>query len=131
MHLARHASYQACAAQPCVHDWAPCSAAGCRCGACGAPALVAFAGSCQFKGLLNADRWGRDKVAAVAVGRQELLPEGWPLPASSQVWVLPSTSGACPLSNEAREGPWARLAQELAQQPWPRHQAACPLAGST
>jgi TDG/mug DNA glycosylase family protein len=89
---------------------------------------VAFAGSRQFKGLLNVGRRGKGRVAKVELGRQQLLPAGWPLPASSQVWVLPSTSGACPLSNEAREAPWAELAGELARHGWPRvaGAAACP-----
>ena len=84
---------------------------------------VAFAGSRQFKGLHNADRAGRAKVPTVQPGRQQLLPSGWPLPTACQVWVLPSTSGACPMSNEAREGPWLRLGEELRRHEWPRSAA--------
>ncbi|KAL4428494.1 hypothetical protein ABPG75_002583 [Micractinium tetrahymenae] len=56
----------------------------------------------------------------VATGRQWVLPEGWPLPLSTEVWVMTSTSGAAPMTREARYAPWQALAQRLRQEPWPR-----------
>ena len=46
--------------------------------------------------------------------------QGWPLPSSSAVWVMPSTSGAAPMTSEARLGPWRELSQSLERIPWPR-----------
>ena len=46
--------------------------------------------------------------------------QGWPLPGSTAVWVLPSTSGAAPMTVEERVGPYRQLAEELQQVPWPR-----------
>jgi hypothetical protein len=35
-----------------------------------------------------------------------LLLQGWPLPRSTAVWVLTSTSGASPMTNAARTAPY-------------------------
>ncbi|KAF6266407.1 hypothetical protein COO60DRAFT_1697378 [Scenedesmus sp. NREL 46B-D3] len=106
---------------------------GCRCGRCGAPALVAFTGKRHYLELLNIDdagqqRKGKARIAsaAVALGPQppQQLPPGWPLPAGEcEVWVLTSTSGAAPMSNEDRERPYRQLARRLAEVPWPRSAA--------
>lgn len=103
--------------------------AGCKCGRCGAPALVAFTGKRQYLELLNIDasgrlRRGKDKVASAAVqlGKQppDMLAPGWPLPADrTEVWVMTSTSGAAPMSNADRERPYRQLSERLAQIPWP------------
>lgn len=104
--------------------------AGCTCGMCGAPALVAFTGKRQFLELLNIDaagqlRKGKAKVvsSAVQLGKQpaDMLPPGWPLPVDrTEVWVLTSTSGAAPMSTADRERPYRQLAEKLAEIPWPR-----------
>ncbi|KAG2499959.1 hypothetical protein HYH03_002244 [Edaphochlamys debaryana] len=95
---------------------------GCTCpgGACGAPSLVAFSGKRQFLELLNVGRSGRGRVKSVEYGPQTLLPTGWPLPRSTEVWVCSSTSGAAALSREAREEPYRRVAERLGAVPWPR-----------
>jgi TDG/mug DNA glycosylase family protein len=90
---------------------------------------VAFAGKRQFLELVNVGKRGKARAASVATGRQQRLPEGWPLPASSEVWVCSSTSGASALTKQQREGPWLELAARLAAEPWPRAVACCPGAG--
>lgn len=145
-----------------VHDLHACGCAGCVCGRCGAPSIVAFSGKRQFVELLNVGRGGRAagkggggggrgrsgaggrgsggsgggeqtgrgggnaKVASpsVPIGPQQpgtvALAMGWPLPASTEVWVLTSTSGAAAMRLEEREAPYAALARRLQQVPWPR-----------
>ncbi|MEW5317321.1 MAG: hypothetical protein WDW38_008631 [Sanguina aurantia] len=103
--------------------------AGCTCGACGAPCLVAFAGKRQYVELMNVGRRGR-KVLTVPTGRQAALPPGWPLsPTATQVHVLPSSSGASALSTAQRYDPWQQLGQQFQQLPWPRT-IACPAASN-
>eukprot|EP00198_Chlamydomonas_reinhardtii_P014066 XP_001703403.1 predicted protein [Chlamydomonas reinhardtii] len=93
---------------------------GCRCGLCGAPRLVAFTGKRQYLELMNVGAGpARNKVKTVEFGRQAALPPGWPLPPSTEVWVCTSTSGAAPMTREAREQPYVQLAERLAQLPWP------------
>lgn len=58
--------------------------------------------------------------ASVATGRQWVLPQGWPLPPSTEVWVMPSTSGAAAMTKEQRVGPWRQLAERLQREAWPR-----------
>lgn len=108
---------------------------GCKCGYCGAPALIAFTGKRQFLELCNIDpagqlRRGKSKVlsSAVQLGKQppDVLPPGWALPTDrTEVWVLTSTSGAAPMSNADRERPYQQLAERLAQVPWPRDDIPC------
>ena len=38
---------------------------------------------------------------------------------------MPSTSGAAPMTTEARLGPWKELSEQLQEVHWPRH-IACP-----
>mmetsp|Transcript_15363 Transcript_15363/g.46373 ORF Transcript_15363/g.46373 Transcript_15363/m.46373 type:complete len:342 (+) Transcript_15363:122-1147(+) len=87
---------------------------GCTCGACGAPAIVAFTGKRQFMELLNAGKTGRAKHKTVPLGPTDLRPEGWPLPGSTEVWVLTTTSGAAPMTVAERTAPYQRLADRLA-----------------
>ncbi len=49
-----------------------------------------------------------------------LCLQGWPLPASTDVWVMTSTSGASPMTNEQRFATWQALAEHLEGLPWPR-----------
>ncbi|PSC69966.1 uracil-dna glycosylase superfamily [Micractinium conductrix] len=156
---------------------------GCSCGACGAPAVVAFSGKRQFTELFqlppgskgskgrnsgssgsaaassaaaaasvaaaaaaepgggggaeaplptggssSSDCGGKAaevalqarRPSSVSTGRQWVLPDGWPLPLSTEVWVMTSTSGAAPMTREARLAPWQALADRLAQDAWPR-----------
>ncbi|WIA35650.1 hypothetical protein OEZ86_004062 [Tetradesmus obliquus] len=119
-----------------AHMKAASDSIGCSCGRCGAPRLVAFTGKRHYLELLNLDasgqqRRGKDRVASAAVKLglqpQQQLPPGWPLPADkTEVWVLTSTSGAAPMSNQAREAPYRQLAQRLAQLPWPRSDIQLP-----
>lgn len=46
--------------------------------------------------------------------------QGWPFPASTEVWVLPSTSGAAPMATADRMGPWQELSDRVEQIEWPR-----------
>lgn len=72
-------------------------------------------------------RLQRQRPAEIPIGRQEVLPEGWPLPLdATEVWVMPSTSGAAAMTREQRVGPWRQLAERLQREPWPRGSvAAC------
>lgn len=54
-----------------------------------------------------------------------LTLQGWPFPGSTQVWVLPSTSGAAPMTREERVGPYKQLAQEIARIKWPVDMPSC------
>lgn len=45
--------------------------------------------------------------------------QGWPFPESTEVWVLPSTSGAAPMATEERIGPWQELSDRLRLVEWP------------
>ena len=121
------------------------SSIGCSCGVCGAPAVIAFAGKRQFaelfsspdddpmhthtsqsnNGTLKRKRRAKQKAHKdrITFGKQSTLPPGWPLPTNwkgTEVWVLPSTSGAAPMSREERYGPWEALAQRLSALPWPQ-----------
>jgi TDG/mug DNA glycosylase family protein len=65
------------------------------------------------------------RPATIPLGRQSVLPQGWPLPVdTSEVWVMTSTSGAAAMTKEARYAPWKALAERLAQEPWPLHRKA-------
>eukprot|EP00955_Chlamydomonas_euryale_P068446 360121-Chlamydomonas_euryale.AAC.24 len=78
-----------------------------------------FLHSVELFSCLNGGR-GSGRRRPVEFGRQSELPPGWPLPPSTEVWVCPSTSGAAPMSNQAREAPYQALAQRVLQEPWPR-----------
>ena len=52
--------------------------------------------------------------------------QGWPFPDSTEVWVLPSTSGAAPMTTAERFGTWQALAARLQEVPWPRRAACAP-----
>lgn len=90
---------------------------GCTCGSCGAPAVVAFAGKRQFMELLNAGKTGRSKTKSVPFGITDLRPQGWPLPEETEVWILPSTSGAAPMTVADRKQPYQDLSDRLASLP--------------
>lgn len=61
------------------------------------------------------------KVTTVPLGPQSVRPPGWPLPDTTEVWVLTSTSGASALTNAAREAPYIALSQRLSDISWPRN----------
>lgn len=93
----------------------------CTCGKCGAPSLVCFAGKRQWMELLNTGKKGKEKVTRIEGGMQAgKRPEGWPFPSTTEVWVLPSTSGAAPMTVEERIAPYREVAQELSKIAWPR-----------
>lgn len=118
------------------------SSIGCSCGVCGAPAVIAFAGKRQFVELFSSPDDDHTPTSAsskgthkrkrntkpskarkdtITFGKQSALPPGWPLPTKgTEVWVLPSTSGAAPMSRKQRYGPWEALAQRLSGLPWPQ-----------
>lgn len=48
---------------------------------------------------------------------QTLTAQGWPLPATTEVWVLTSTSGAAPMTVEQRMRPYQQLADRLSDLP--------------
>ena len=39
--------------------------------------------------------------------------QGWPFSEATEVWIMPSTSGAAPMTNEQRFGPWRTLKARL------------------
>jgi len=97
------------------------SAIGCTCGRCGAPSMVCFAGKRQWMELLNLGKKGKEKLTRVDGGKQTTIrPAGWPFPSTTEVWVLPSTSGAAPMTVEERVSPYREVAEVLARIPWPR-----------
>lgn len=98
---------------------------GCRCGSCGAPAIVAFTGKRQFMELLNAGKAGKAKIKSVPLGITELRPQDWPFPEATEVWVLTSTSGAAPMTVEQRKRPYQQLAERLASLPLGSRQTPC------
>jgi thymine-DNA glycosylase len=60
------------------------------------------------------------RPTSIPLGRQSVLPLGWPLPLNStEVWVMTSTSGAAAMTKEARYGVWMKLAERLEKEPWP------------
>lgn len=63
----------------------------------------------------------------IPIGRQVVLPLGWPLPLDkTEVWVMTSTSGAAAMTKEARYAPWKALSERLENVPWPlNRQASC------
>ena len=65
-----------------------------------------------------------NRLPPVELGLQTVLPQGWPLPPSTQVWVVATTSGAAGLTNEAREQSWRAMWQEVGREPWPRRVVA-------
>jgi len=79
-----------------------------------APALVAFTGKRQWAELFQPPLSGFDH------GAQSSRPPGWPLPAETEVWVLPSSSGRAVMSAEARQAPYVALGLRTAELPWPR-----------
>ena len=91
------------------------AAVGPHCAADFAPRVVAFAGKRQWGALFQ------PPLPRVPSGLQapESRPPGWPLPASSEVWVLPSPSGRAVLTAEEREGPYRLLGARLAELGWP------------
>ena len=52
------------------------------------------------------------------IQRHDVRPPGWPFPASTDVFVLPSSSGRAALNNEERRAPYAELAGMLHSLPW-------------
>jgi TDG/mug DNA glycosylase family protein len=66
------------------------------------------------------------RPASIQLGRQTVLPAGWPLPLdSTEVWVLCSTSGAAPMTRAQRFRPWLELAQCVQQEAWPVPSSPC------
>lgn len=103
----------------------------CCCSVCGCPRLLAFAGMKQFVQLFESRKrkdsndgimLGIDNKVIMSstcpekvyFGRQFVLPRGWPLDTkNTEVWVLPSTSGAAAMTRHDRLEPWKRLARRL------------------
>jgi len=94
---------------------------GCVCGSCGFPSVVAFSGKRQFSELFK-----KKPSKCIALGRQSIVPTDWPFPLDkTEVWVMPSTSGAAAMGREERYGPWKDLAVCVLQEPWPRAVQDC------
>ena len=79
-----------------------------------APLLVAFTGKRQWAQLFDPPLVGFEH------GAQRVRPPGWPLPASAEVWVLPSTSGRAVMTAQERAQPYEALGRRVAELPWPR-----------
>ncbi|EFN55236.1 hypothetical protein CHLNCDRAFT_134530 [Chlorella variabilis] len=92
-------------------------------GAAGPPlgeGAVAAAAAPQQQQQQRAPTLQARRPRRVDTGRQWVLPEGWPLPLDTEVWVMTSTSGAAPMTRQQRLAPWQALAERLRQEPWPR-----------
>lgn len=98
------------------HRARACASIGCTCGCCGQPLVLAFVGKRQLQELYTAGMPG-SKAPRLEVGAPvSTLPPGWPLhPEHTEVWLLPSTSGAAAMTLEQRVGPFARLAERLVE----------------
>jgi len=80
---------------------------------------VAFVGKTHFVTVHNATCDRDARIQTVDIGKQTAMPPAWPFPKSTEVWVLPSTSGASALTNADREEPFFELAAKLKNFPWP------------
>lgn len=88
-----------------------CVAQGCAAGACDgsahAPRVLAFTGKRQWKEMFE------PPLAKVDTGLQVARPPGWPLPRSTDVWILCSSSGRAAMTREARAEAYAALARHM------------------
>eukprot|EP01039_Chlorochromonas_danica_P000934 gene934-1016_t len=82
------------------------------------PRIIAFAGVRQWKALFPKSHWraknglARDQVREKEelFGVRKVLPPDWPRElAGSTVFLLPSSSGAAPMTREQRQGPYMQL----------------------
>lgn len=81
------------------------------------PRIIAFAGVRQWKALFPKSHWkiknglGKDRVREEELyGVRKVLPPDWPKELSgSVVFLLPSSSGAAPMTREQRQGPYIQL----------------------
>ncbi|CAM9201332.1 unnamed protein product [Ectocarpus sp. 6 AP-2014] len=88
----------------------------------GCPRIIAFAGKRQWEELFF-DASAKDKAKTKGgktgpfrFGLQpaDLRPPGWPFPAErTEMFVVPSSSGAAAMTNEARETPYRDLGQHM------------------
>jgi G:T/U-mismatch repair DNA glycosylase len=92
------------------------SEARCRDPSVCAPRVVAFTGKNQWKMLFDPPL----KVCEHGLQPSTLRPPAWPLPASTAVWILSSSSGRAAMTDEARRAPYRGLAQLVATMPWLR-----------
>lgn len=81
-----------------------------------APLAVAFTGKRQYQFLFPK---AKSKVPTGLQPPGE-RPPGWPFPDSTQVWILPSSSGRAVLTTEQRVGPYRDLASAVNTVEWPR-----------
>eukprot|EP00903_Cladosiphon_okamuranus_P009101 g8699.t1 len=95
----------------------------------GYPKVVAFAGKRQWEELffdasakVKAQTKGGGKgVFRFGLQPATLRPPGWPFPAGrTELFVVPSSSGAAAMTSEAREGPYRALGDHLSGQEWTR-----------
>ena len=73
-----------------------------------APQIVAISGKHQWCELFD------PPLSTCSYGTQPLRPPGWPLPLSTAVYVLPSSSGRAAMTNDARLAPYRELAALVA-----------------
>ncbi|CAM9809556.1 unnamed protein product [Ectocarpus fasciculatus] len=88
----------------------------------GYPSIITFAGKRQWEELFF-DASAKDKAKTKGgkagpfrFGLQpaDLRPPGWPFPAErTEMFVVPSSSGAAAMTNEAREAPYRNLGQHM------------------
>lgn len=90
-----------------------CEAA-CRDASVCAPRLVAFTGKGQWKALFEPPL----KTCEHGLQPAGIRPPGWPLPASTAVFVLSSSSGRAAMTDEQRRGPYRELAALVRGMPW-------------
>ncbi|CAM9736578.1 unnamed protein product [Scytosiphon promiscuus] len=93
----------------------------------GYPRVVAFAGKRQWEELFfdaspktkAQTKGGKAGVFRFGLQPADLRPPGWPFPAErTEMFVLPSSSGAAAMTNEAREGPYRALGEHLSRPGW-------------
>ena len=89
------------------------------------PRIIAFSGKSQWCNLFEPPLKGCD----FGVQPQSQRPPGWPLPPSTLVFVLTSSSGRAAMTNAERLAPYVALSKLLQDIPW-RGENVLPLFGS-
>lgn len=90
------------------------SEAACRHPSACAPRIVAFTGKGQWKALFEPPL----KTCEHGLQPAGVRPPGWPLPPSTAVFVLSSSSGRAAMTDEERRGPYKELAGLVKGMPW-------------
>lgn len=76
------------------------------------PKIIAFSGIRQWKSLfpISSDQWKKNYTTSYGI--QKIKPPDWPFELSNSiVFLLPTSSGAAPMSTPERENPYLQLGE--------------------